>query len=69
MPIRPQPFTFHCSTCGWCRTVIPRSDALLQGLDWFDRCPQCDSQPLQWRSATATEIFKARLQHLFGSRP
>jgi len=69
MPIPPPPLTFHCPACGWCRTVIPRSDALFQGVDWFERCPQCDSQSLQRRPATAAEILKAKLQRLFGGRP
>lgn len=69
MPIPPPPLTFHCPICGWCRTVIPRSDALLPGIDWFERCPQCASQPLQQRPATAADILKAKLQHLFDIRP
>ncbi|CAD5375350.1 conserved hypothetical protein [Pseudomonas sp. OF001] len=68
MPIPPPPSTFRCTDCGWRRTVIPRSDALILGVDWFEHCPQCGSQTLQWRPASATETFKARLQQLLGGR-
>ncbi len=68
MPIPPTPITFHCPACGWCRTVIPRSDALRQGVDWFVHCPQCQ-ETLHQRPATASEILKARLSRLFSARP
>jgi len=68
MPIPPPPFTLRCPDCGWSRTVIPRSDALFKGIDWFECCPQCQA-PLQQRPATTGEILKAKLQRLFNGRP
>ncbi len=69
MPIPLPPVTLYCPICGWCRTVILRSDVLRPGIDWLERCPQCASQPLQQRPATTAEIIKAKVKHLFSDRP
>ncbi|RMW98656.1 hypothetical protein EBQ25_08795 [Allofranklinella schreckenbergeri] len=47
MPIPPPPCTYRCPACGWSKTVQPASDALIRGVDYFDRCPRCDAQPLE----------------------
>jgi len=59
MPIRPQPFTFTCSGCGWKKTVAPHSDALGPG-DWFSRCPKCGNEALTMAPASALEKLKAQ---------
>ncbi|AXM95279.1 hypothetical protein ACU5P1_15095 [Pseudomonas plecoglossicida] len=64
MPIAPLPRTFFCPHCGWQRTTIPASDALRVDIDWFFRCPTCQSE-LQIRPATRAEIMKVRLAQFF----
>jgi len=46
MPIRPSPRRYQCTACGWSKTVVPRSDALMPGHDHFDSCPKCGHAPL-----------------------
>ncbi|MDD1966729.1 hypothetical protein NPS29_15460 [Pseudomonas putida] len=50
MPVRPQPFTFTCDSCGWKKTIAPRSDALGPG-EWCDRCERCGSTSLSFKTA------------------
>jgi len=64
MPIPPRPRTFICPDCHWQRTTIPASDALQVNIDWFFRCPVCNSE-LQTRPATRAEIMRARLTQFF----
>ena len=61
MPIPPHPRTFICPACNWKRTVIPLSDCLMEGRDWFSDCPECRHNELETRLATQTEIMKERL--------
>lgn len=61
MPIAPRPMSFVCPACGWKRTTLPISDALVLGRDWFGQCPACAHQPLDVRPATRTEIMRERL--------
>jgi predicted RNA-binding Zn-ribbon protein involved in translation (DUF1610 family) len=54
MPVRPQPRTYRCTTCGWSKTVAPRSDALMPG-EHFSECPRCANTDLQCeKSLSAT---------------
>ncbi|MCY1273077.1 hypothetical protein D9M68_238320 [compost metagenome] len=62
MPMPPHPFTLTCTTCNWKKTVIPLSDALVLGRDWFKQCPQCRHAELTQRPATQTEILRTRLE-------
>ena len=59
MPIPPPPKTYQCPTCGWSKTVAPRSDALTPG-DYFGACPGCGHAPLDVQPATALQALKAR---------
>lgn len=61
MPRPPSPKTFSCPTCGWMKTVIPRSDALVMGRDWLCQCQDCGQDQLESRDASTTEVLKARL--------
>ncbi len=61
MPIAPQPRTFRCLACNWQGTTIPLSDCLADGRDWYSACPQCESDSLDCRLATRSEIMKKRL--------
>ena len=67
MPIPPQPRTFICPSCGWQRTTIPASDALLPGIDWLQQCAVCQHEPLESRSASPVEIMRVRLAEFFRS--
>ncbi len=60
MPIKPRPFTYVCSECGWKKTVAPQSDALRPG-EWFEQCPKCGSEGLKIRTAGWLERTLAEL--------
>lgn len=62
MPIPPAPFTLICAYCSWKKTILPRSDVLVIGHDWFISCPKCHTPSLERRYATHKEIFKTRLE-------
>lgn len=58
MPIKPKPFIYVCPSCGWRKTVAPRSDVLLPG-EYYDYCPICGTTPLkkkELKSLTALGI-------------
>lgn len=67
MPLPPHPRTFICSVCGWKHTAIALSDCLMEGRDWFSRCPECRHEKLETRLATKTEIMKKRLANFLPS--
>ncbi|MYZ51252.1 hypothetical protein F5985_03635 [Malikia spinosa] len=52
MPIPPRPHTYCCPACHWSKTVAPRSDVLMPGIDHFDVCPACGHSPLQTQTAS-----------------
>ena len=54
MPIPPRPHTYRCPACHWSKTVAPRSDVLMPGIDHFEACPACGHQPLETQAARAT---------------
>nr|WP_074585379.1 hypothetical protein [Pseudomonas psychrotolerans] len=66
MTIPPRPQTFTCPACSWKRTVIPLSDVLIPGRDWFRQCPRCGHEPLERRLASKTEILRTRLEEFWG---
>lgn len=67
MPMPPPPFTTRCLDCGWKKTIAPRSDLLLLGHDWFERCPRCSSgQRLTRSTASPAAAWLARLQQRLG---
>lgn len=35
--------TYKCLSCHWCKTIPKCSDALVDGVSAFSRCPNCDS--------------------------
>ncbi|WP_341325719.1 hypothetical protein [Methylotuvimicrobium sp. KM2] len=45
MPIKPKPFVYVCPSCGWRKSVFPRSDVLLPG-EYYDCCPKCGASNL-----------------------
>lgn len=67
MPMPPRPFTLSCVYCSWKRIILPRSDVLVLGQDWFTTCPHCHTPSLERRSATRGEVFKARLEQFLRS--
>ncbi len=66
MPMPPPPFTTRCLDCGWKKTIAPRSDLLLLGHDWFERCPRCSGQRLTRSTASPAAAWLARLQQRLG---
>ena len=62
MPLPPRPFTLVCSLCAWKKTILPHSDVLVLGQDWFTHCPQCHAPALEHREASRKEILKTRLE-------
>ncbi|QCT97959.1 hypothetical protein FEV13_14185 [Stutzerimonas degradans] len=69
MPIPPHPLTFICTACNWKRTVIPLSDCLVEGRDWFSACPICGNGELDSRPATRAETMKERLANFVHPSP
>ena len=65
MPIPPPPTTFRCVDCGWHKTVVPRSDVLHEGYDWFNHRPSCGSTNLTKEAAGLLQQLAAKLR---GSR-
>ncbi|RMX09514.1 hypothetical protein EBQ24_06350 [Allofranklinella schreckenbergeri] len=61
MPVKPPPCTYRCPACGWSKTVSPASDALIRGVDSFDRCPRCDNRQLEVRPAKKAGLFQVLL--------
>ena len=53
MSIRPSPIAYTCLACGWSKTVVPKSDALMPG-DYFAKCPKCGHRALQSKVANIT---------------
>ncbi|WP_429020515.1 hypothetical protein [Aeromonas allosaccharophila] len=62
MPIQPPPSTYRCPTCGWHKTVVPKSDVMVRGHTWFEACPECHHAPLEKSSATMMELAIAKLK-------
>ncbi len=54
MPIKPPSQTYTCPSCGWKKTVSPKSDALMPGV-YFDTCPTCGCENLTERKSTVFE--------------
>ncbi|WP_082889478.1 hypothetical protein [Methylomonas koyamae] len=46
MPIKPKPFVYVCTLCGWRKVVSPKSDALMPG-EYYDKCPACNNHSLR----------------------
>lgn len=61
MAVRPPPLTYRCPACHWSRTVTPRSDALIPGIDHFRACPDCGHSPLETRAAGTARATIAEL--------
>ena len=61
MPIPPLPLTYRCLACGWSKTVVPRSDVLMPGIDHFDACPACGHSPLETQAAGVARTVLAGL--------
>jgi hypothetical protein len=59
MPIPPRPHTYRCSACHWSKTVAPRSDVLMPGIDHFDACPACGHRPLETQAAGVARTMLA----------
>jgi len=45
MPVRPLPIIFRCPVCGWSKTYVPPSDALL--CDFPSQCNRCGNPELE----------------------
>lgn len=61
MPIPPRPHTYRCPACHWSKTVMPRSDALIPGIDHFSTCLACGHSPLETQAASAARATIAGL--------
>ena len=61
MPLPPPPVTYRCLACHWSKTVMPRSDALMRGIDYFDACQACGHGPLETQAASAARATVAAL--------
>lgn len=61
MPVPPRPLTYRCYACHWSKTVAPRSDVLMPGIDHLSSCPACGHRPLETRVAGAASATLAGL--------
>ena len=72
MPFPPPPYTLVCQKCDWKKTIKPKSDALMLGIDWFQQCPDCGAKDLDERKPTTAELLTLEggnfLGRLFGRR-
>lgn len=65
MPIKPKPFIYFCESCGWKKTVAPRSDALMPG-EYYDCCPKCGANHLKREEInSATKLGIALFRQFF----
>lgn len=64
MPIASPPKTYSCSACGWSKTVMPRSDALMPG-DYYRACPKCTHAPLDTSRPNAAQTVLGQLSNQF----
>lgn len=60
MPISPGPLMYTCPSCGWSKTVAPKSDALMPG-DHYAACPKCQHSPLNNGPANAAQAALGQL--------
>lgn len=60
MPLPPA--TYVCKKCGWKKTSLMTSDAIM---DFPKTCPDCGGQDLERRRATPAELAKKKLRVLF----
>jgi len=51
MCIKPRPFIYICSSCGWSKKISPQSDCLMPG-DYYEKCPACHSEKLERKELT-----------------
>ena len=61
MPIQPRQTTYSCPACNWSKTIAPRNDVLMPGIDHFDACPACGHSPLQTQAASPARASLAEL--------
>lgn len=47
MPISLPARRLRCPACGWHKTLGPRGDVLVAGVNHFDACPQCGDKALE----------------------
>lgn len=66
MPIAPRPHTYRCPACGWSKTIAPRSDVLMPGIDHVRACPACGHQPLETQVASPARAALAGLADQIG---
>lgn len=53
--IKPHPFKLMCKQCGWSKTFAPKSDVLIEGLNYLNSCPKCGNSELEHKSAGAVK--------------
>jgi transcription elongation factor Elf1 len=69
MPTLQPPQTFHCSNCGWKKTIAHAiGDVRIPGLNHIDRCGNCGSNSLEGKPASPLEITLTKLGGLLGRR-
>jgi len=54
MAIKPKPFTYKCSSCGWEKIIAPKSDAY-SPLEYYESCPHCGSKKLKKKTFSTTK--------------
>lgn len=64
--VMPVPAPPRCPQCGWHKTVVPKSDALVRGHSWFESCPECNHAPLERAQATTVDLVMAKLRDIVG---
>ncbi|MDO2949084.1 hypothetical protein M8828_11010 [Aeromonas simiae] len=65
MPLPMPPTTLSCPKCGWHKTVVPKSDVLIEGHTWFTVCPQCGHAELERKEANGLSGLVAEVQQRF----
>lgn len=61
MPVNIPAQTFSCQNCGWKKTLLNISDVRMEGVNWFDSCPECGLRKIESRKPTTTEKLYAKM--------
>ncbi len=63
MPIKPKPFVLECPRCHWKKVFSPKSDCLIKGIDYVDKCPVCSCSDLARRAPSTLELLLSKISN------
>ncbi len=60
--------TYHCTQCKWTTTVKPASDVLIDGFNYFSKCPACQSEVTASANNDEEISLISVFKRIFGSK-